>query len=42
MSTLLVSTWLVVVGWQVEEHLRVVETAKSDLRNLIEFLATSK
>ena len=32
-STLLVSAWLVVVVWQVEEHQRVVEAAKSDLRN---------
>jgi signal transduction histidine kinase len=32
-TTLLLGGWLVVVGWQVEEHLRVVEAAKSDLRN---------
>jgi signal transduction histidine kinase len=32
-STLLLSGWLVVVCWQVEEHLRVVEAAKSDLRH---------
>jgi signal transduction histidine kinase len=32
-STLLLSGWLLVVAWQVEEHLRVVEAAKSDLRN---------
>ena len=30
---LLVGAWLLVVAWQVEEHLRVVESAKSDLRN---------
>ncbi len=30
---LLAGAWLLVVGWQVEEHLRVVEAAKSDLRN---------
>jgi len=32
-STLLLSGWLLVVAWQVEEHLRVVEAAKSDLRH---------
>lgn len=30
---LLAGAWLLIVGWQVEEHLRVVEAAKSDLRN---------
>ena len=30
---LIVGVWLLVVGWQVEEHWRVVESAKSDLRN---------
>ena len=30
---LLAGAWLLVVGWQFEEHYRVVETAKSDLRN---------
>ena len=30
---LLAAVWLLVVGWQVEEHLRVVEAAKSDLRS---------
>lgn len=30
---LLAGAWLLVVAWQVEEHLRVVEAAKSDLRN---------
>jgi signal transduction histidine kinase len=30
---LLAAAWLLVVGWQVEEHLRVVEAAKTDLRN---------
>ena len=29
---LLAGAWLLVVGWQVEEHLRVIESAKSDLR----------
>ena len=32
-SGLLLAVWLLVVGWQVEEHLRVVEAARSDLRN---------
>jgi len=31
--SLLAATWLLVVGWQVQEHLRVVEAAKSDLRS---------
>jgi signal transduction histidine kinase len=30
---LLAGAWLLVVGWQVQEHWRVVEAAKSDLRN---------
>ncbi|MEI8291502.1 MAG: ATP-binding protein [Verrucomicrobiota bacterium] len=30
---LLAGMWLVVVGWQGQEHFRVVEAAKSDLRN---------
>ena len=30
---LLVGAWLLIVGWQVEEHQRVAEAAKSDLRN---------
>ena len=30
---LLVFTWLLVAGWQVEEHQRVKEAAKTDLRN---------
>ncbi|HEX7570719.1 MAG TPA: ATP-binding protein [Verrucomicrobiae bacterium] len=30
---LLAGAWLLVLGWQIEEHHRVVETAKSDLRN---------
>jgi signal transduction histidine kinase len=29
---LLLGAWLLVVGWQVEEHFRVVEAGKSDLR----------
>src|ERR1035441_6438914 len=30
---LLAAIWLLVLGWQVEEHLRVKEAAKTDLRN---------
>jgi signal transduction histidine kinase len=30
---LLVAVWALVFGWQVEEHLRVKEAAKTDLRN---------
>jgi signal transduction histidine kinase len=30
---LLLGVWLLVVAWQVEEHVRVVEAARSDLRN---------
>jgi signal transduction histidine kinase len=30
---LLAGAWLLVVGWQVEEHLRVVEAAQADLRH---------
>ena len=30
---LLLGAWLLVVAWQVEEHVRVREAAKSDLRN---------
>jgi signal transduction histidine kinase len=30
---LLAGAWLLVVGWQVREHVRVVEAARSDLRN---------
>src|SRR6185369_13937165 len=30
---LLFVVWLLVMGWQVEEHLRVREAAKTDLRN---------
>src|ERR1043166_4899948 len=30
---LLFAVWIIVVGWQVEEHWRVRETAKNDLRN---------
>ena len=32
-GTLLLAAWLLVVVWQVTEHRRVVEAAKSDLRN---------
>ena len=31
-TALLLGTWLLVVGWQTEEHHRVVDAAKSDLR----------
>jgi len=31
--SLLTGAWLLVVGWQVEEHLRVVEAARTDLRS---------
>lgn len=30
---LLTAAWLLVAGWQIEEHLRVVAAARSDLRN---------
>ncbi len=30
---LLLGAWLLVVGWQVEEHRRVVEAAEQDLRS---------
>ena len=30
---LLVAVWALVLGWQVEEHQRVKEAAKTDLRN---------
>src|SRR5437870_2339133 len=30
---LLLATWLLVVGWQAEEHHRVNQSAKADLRN---------
>src|SRR3989442_6014589 len=30
---LLAFTWVVIAGWQVEEHLRVKESAKTDLWN---------
>src|SRR5205085_8949481 len=29
---LLAMTWVLIAGWQVEEHLRVKESAKADLR----------
>ena len=38
---LLAGVWLLVVGWQVEEHLRVVEAAKSDLRNRTREIAST-
>ncbi len=30
---LLAAVWVLVLGWQVEEHLRVKEAAQTDLRN---------
>src|SRR6185369_13768689 len=30
---LLLAIWVLVVGWQVEEHVRVKDTARTDLRN---------
>jgi signal transduction histidine kinase len=30
---LLLGVWLLVVGWQVEEHVRITDAAKADLRN---------
>src|SRR6266571_8065105 len=30
---LLAAVWLLVLGWQIEEHHRVKEAAKTDLRN---------
>ena len=38
---LLSGAWLLVAGWQVEEHLRVVEAAKSDLRNQSQKIAST-
>ncbi len=32
-AALLLGAWLLVIGWQIEEHHRVVEAAKSDLRS---------
>lgn len=32
-GAMLLSAWLLVVAWQITEHRRVVESAKSDLRN---------
>jgi len=31
-ASILIGVWLLVVGWQTEEHLRVVDAARSDLR----------
>jgi signal transduction histidine kinase len=36
---LLFVVWLLVVGWQIEEHIRVQEAAKADLRNRSEEIA---
>ena len=38
---LIAGAWLLVIGWQVEEHLRVVEAAKSDLRNRTREIAST-
>jgi signal transduction histidine kinase len=38
---LIAGAWLLVVGWQAEEHLRVVEAAKSDLRNRTREIAST-
>jgi hypothetical protein len=38
---LLAGAWLLVAGWQVEEHVRVVEAAKSDLRNQSQKIAST-
>jgi signal transduction histidine kinase len=38
---LLLGVWLVVVGWQVEEHHRVTESAKTDLRNRADEIANT-
>ena len=40
-TALLAGAWLLVVGWQVEEHLRVVGAAKSDLRNRTREIAST-
>jgi signal transduction histidine kinase len=36
---LLAAVWVLVVGWQLEEHLRVREAAKTDLRNRSQAIA---
>ncbi len=38
---LLAGAWLLVAAWQVEEHMRVVEAAKSDLRNQSQKIAST-
>jgi signal transduction histidine kinase len=38
---LLLGVWVLVVAWQFEEHLRVVEAAKSDLRNRAHEIAST-
>ena len=38
---LIAGAWVLVVGWQIEEHLRVVEAAKSDLRNRTREIAST-
>ena len=38
---LIAGAWLLVVGWQAEEHLRVVEAAKTDLRNRTREIAST-
>ena len=38
---LLLGVWLVVVGWQIEEHHRVRESARTDLRNRADEIANT-
>jgi hypothetical protein len=38
---LLAAVWVLVAAWQVEEHLRVAETARTDLRNRSEATANT-
>ena len=40
-AVLLLGAWLLVVGWQVEEHHRVVEAAKQDLRSRSDDIANT-
>ncbi len=41
LAGLLLGAWLLVLAWQVEEHSRVVEAAKSDLRNRAHEIAST-
>ena len=38
---LLAAVWLLVFGWQVQEHIRVREVAKTDLRNRSQDIANT-